>query len=380
MRSRADIAFALTVAVLGQLDVWASDLTGANVVGPRPVVAAFYLVTALALAWRRRASFVVALTVVGVNIVQALVFGASEGQGVLVPALVALYSVGANEERPRSLVPLALLPVVALARAVTNPENTDLANLLDALAWDSTIAAAWLLGAYLRTRRLYIAELTERATRAEQAREEQARAAAVNERARIARELHDAVAHGVTVMVVQAEAAEEMLAGDPERARRPLRKVQRTGREALVELRRLLGVLREEDAAAERGPQPGLADLDVLIADVEEAGLPVELLVEGEPVPLPSGIDLSAYRIVQEALTNSLKHAGRARATVALTYSKDVLELEVSDDGRGNAASNGAGHGLAGMRERVALYGGELEYGPQPGDGYLVRARLPVPR
>jgi signal transduction histidine kinase len=380
MRSRADIAFALTVAVLGQLDVWASDLTGANVVGPRPVVAAFYLVTALALAWRRRASFVVALTVVGVNIVQALVFGASEGQGVLVPALVALYSVGANEERPRSLVPLALLPVVALARAVTNPENTDLANLLDALAWDSTIAAAWLLGAYLRTRRLYIAELTERATRAEQAREEQARAAAVNERARIARELHDAVAHGVTVMVVQAEAAEEMLAGDPERARRPLRKVQRTGREALVELRRLLGVLREEDAAAERGPQPGLADLDVLIADVEEAGLPVELLVEGEPVPLPSGIDLSAYRIVQEALTNSLKHAGRARATVALTYSKDVLDLEVSDDGRGNAASNGAGHGLAGMRERVALYGGELEYGPQPGDGYLVRARLPVPR
>jgi signal transduction histidine kinase len=380
MRSRADIAFALTVAVLGQLDVWASDLTGANVVGPRPVVAAFYLVTALALAWRRRASFVVALTVVGVNIVQALVFGASEGQGVLVPALVALYSVGANEERPRSLVPLALLPVVALARAVTNPENTDLANLLDALAWDSTIAAAWLLGAYLRTRRLYIAELTERATRAEQAREEQARAAAVNERARIARELHDAVAHGVTVMVVQAEAAEEMLAGDPERARRPLRKVQRTGREALVELRRLLGVLREEDAAAERGPQPGLADLDVLIADVEEAGLPVELLVAGEPVPLPSGIDLSAYRIVQEALTNSLKHAGRARATVALTYSKDVLELEVSDDGRGNAASNGAGHGLAGMRERVALYGGELEYGPQPGDGYLVRARLPVPR
>jgi signal transduction histidine kinase len=380
MRSRADIAFALTVAVLGQLDVWASDLTGANVVGPRPVVAAFYLVTALALAWRRRASFVVALTVVGVNIVQALVFGASEGQGVLVPALVALYSVGANEERPRSLVPLALLPVVALARAVTNPENTDLANLLDALAWDSTIAAAWLLGAYLRTRRLYIAELTERATRAEQAREEQARAAAVNERARIARELHDAVAHGVTVMVVQAEAAEEMLAGDPERARRPLRKVQRTGREALVELRRLLGVLREEDAAAERGPQPGLADLDVLIADVEEAGLPVELLVAGEPVPLPSGIDLSAYRIVQEALTNSLKHAGRARATVALTYSKDVLDLEVSDDGRGNAASNGAGHGLAGMRERVALYGGELEYGPQPGDGYLVRARLPVPR
>jgi signal transduction histidine kinase len=223
MRSRADIAIALAVVVVGQLDVWASDQTGANVVGPRPVVAVFYLLTALALAWRRRAPFAVALVVLAANVVQALALGASEGQGVLVPALIALYSAGAYEERPRSLVPLALLPLVILARETTNPENTDLASVLDALAWDVTIVAAWLLGAYLRTRRLYVAELEERALRAERAREEQARAAVADERARIARELHDAVAHGVTVMVVQAEAAEEMLDADPERARQPLR-------------------------------------------------------------------------------------------------------------------------------------------------------------
>ncbi|MDQ3876503.1 MAG: sensor histidine kinase [Actinomycetota bacterium] len=380
MRSRVDIAIALAVAAVGQLEVWAPDLMGAKVVGSRPVVAAFYLVTALALAWRRRAPFAVAMLVVGVNVVQALALGTSEGQGVLIPGLIALYSVGAHEDRPRSLVPLAFLAFVLLARETNNPDNTDLGHLLDALAWESTIFAAWLLGAYLRTRRLYVAELQERTVRAELAREEQARAAVANERARIARELHDAVAHGVTVMVVQAEAAEEMLGGDPERARQPLRKVQQTGREALVELRRLLGLLREEEAEALRGPQPGVAELDALIADVEAAGLPVELRVEGERVELPSGMDLSAYRIVQEALTNALKHAGPASATVALTYGDGVLDLEITDDGVGQASANGAGHGLAGMRERVALYGGELTSGPRPDGGYAVRARLPVQR
>ncbi len=380
MRSRVDIAIALAVGIVGQLDVWASDLTGAKVVGPRPAVAAFYLVTALALAWRRRAPFSVAMIVVAANIVQALAFGASEGQGVLVPGLIALYSVGAHEERPRSLVPLAGLTLVLLARETNNPDNTDLRHLLDALAWESTIFAAWLLGAYLRTRRLYVAELKERAVRAERAREEQARAAVADERRRIARELHDAVAHGVTVIVVQAEAAEEMLEDDPERARQALRKVQKTGREALVELRRLLGLLRDEDLEAERAPQPGLANLEALIADVEAAGLPVEFRVQGAPVVLPSGVDLSAYRIVQEALTNTLKHAGPTSATVALTYGDGVLELEISDDGRGKADSNGAGHGLVGMRERVALYGGELTSGPRPGRGYIVHARLPTQR
>jgi signal transduction histidine kinase len=378
---RVDIAVALGLASVGQFDVWQSSLTGANIVGPRPVVSAFYLVTALALAWRRRRPLAVALLVVAANIVQSLAIGTSEGQGVLLPAALALYSVGANEDRPRSLLPLGLMPIVILVREVRNPENVDLANVLDALAWDATIIAAWLLGAYLRTRRLYVAELRERALRAEREREEQARAAVADERARIARELHDAVAHGVSVMVVQAEAAEEMLGvGDLERARAPLRKVQGSGREALVELRRLVGMLREPDADADRAPQPNLSNLDALVVTIRESGLPVDLQVEGTPSPLPAGLDLSAYRIVQEALTNALKHAGPAHATVVVTFRGDTLELDVSDDGYGAAAANGGGHGLAGMRERVALYGGELVIGPQPGRGYRVRAQLPLPR
>lgn len=380
MRSRLDIALALLVAGVGQLDVWASDRTGANVVGPRPVVAGLYLVTALALAGRRRAPVAVALLVLGVNLVQALAFGASEGQGVLLPALVAMYSAGANSPRPRSLVPLLFLPLLIVARELTNPENIDARNVLDALAWDTTILAAWLLGAYLRTSRLYVAALEERAARAEQAREERARAAVAEERARIARELHDEVAHGVTVMVVQAEAAEEILASDPERAREPLRRVHGIGREALAELRQLVGILREQEPEAERAPRPGIADLDALLVRVREAGLPVELRIEGEPMRVPPALDLCTYRIVQEALTNSLKHAGPARATVALNYGERFLELEVSDDGRGLAASNGAGHGLAGMRERVALFGGAFESGPRAGGGYRIHARLPVPR
>jgi signal transduction histidine kinase len=380
VRWRVDIIVALAIAAVAQLDVWATSVTGANIVGARTVVAVFYAVTALVLAWRRSHPFAVAMVVIVANAVQSAAIGASEGQGVLLPAVLALYSVGANEDRPRSLLALALLPVLILVRELRNPDNVDVANVLDALAWESTLVAAWLLGAYLRMRRLYVAELRERAARAEGEREDRARTAVADERARIARELHDAIAHGVSVMVVQAEAAEEMLDGDAERARDPLRKVQRSGRDALVELRRLVGVLRESDAAADRAPQPSLAYLDALIATVRESGMPVALRVEGTPAPLPSGIDQSAYRIVQEALTNALKHAGPAHATVVLAFAADRLEVDVTDDGHGVASVDGRGHGLAGMRERVAICGGALETGPQPECGYRVHATLPLPR
>jgi signal transduction histidine kinase len=182
------------------------------------------------------------------------------------------------------------------------------------------------------------------------------------------------------VMVVQAEAAEEMLDTDPERARRPLAAVQDTGRSALSELRRMLGVLRElADEGPALAPQPGLAALDVLVEQVTAAGLPVSVRVEGEPRPLPPGIDLSAYRIVQEGLTNALRHAGPARAEVVVRYGDRELELQVSDDGRGAATANGgAGHGLVGMRERVAVYGGRLDAGPRPEGGFAIAARLPL--
>jgi len=238
---------------------------------------------------------------------------------------------------------------------------------------------AWLIGFAFHERNRRTAELTERAERAERTLESEARAAVAEERARIAREMHDVVAHSLSVMVVQAEAAEAMLDADPARARRPLAAVQQTGRDALGELRRMLGVLREradEDAAL--APQPGLDGLDALVDQVRWAGLPVSVRVEGDPRPLPSGIDLSAYRIVQEGLTNALKHAGPATAQVVLRYGETEVELEVRDDGRGRAGgADGGGHGLLGMRERVAVCGGDLSAGPLPEGGFALTARLP---
>jgi signal transduction histidine kinase len=224
------------------------------------------------------------------------------------------------------------------------------------------------------------------------------------ERGRIARELHDVVAHSVSVMVVQAGAARRTMAASPDQATTALGQIESTGRQALVELRRLLGLLRDGDRGdgAALTPQPGLEHLESLAAAAREAGLPVEVTVEGEPRPLPAGVDLSAYRIVQEALTNSLKHAGPARARVRVCYGREALEVQVTDDGRGERSAarageglvvvtigpdgvlelpgrrDGGGHGLIGMRERVALFGGTLEAGADPGGGYRVAARLPL--
>jgi signal transduction histidine kinase len=197
------------------------------------------------------------------------------------------------------------------------------------------------------------------------------------ERRRIARDLHDVVAHAVGVMTVQAGAARLVLEDDPSRAREPLLAVEQAGRQALGELRRLLGILRRDEREPALRPQPGLAALQELAAQAERAGLPVELIFEGAPARLPAGLDLAAYRIVQEALTNTRKHAGPARARVAVRYAPEALELEITDDGR-PAANGGSGHGLIGMRERVALYGGQLDAGPRPQGGFTIHAHLPL--
>jgi len=247
----------------------------------------------------------------------------------------------------------------------------------------AVFAIAWVLGDNIRTRRAYLAELEARAARLEREREERDERAVNEERARIARELHDVIAHNVSVMVVQASAGEEVFDSDPRRARESLAAVASTGRAALAELRRLLGVIRAEEgdgAAASYRPQPGLEYLDELVRQVRETGLAVELSVIGEPRELPEGIGLCAYRIVQEALTNTLKHAHASEAQVSVRYVADALELQVLDDGRGPRAVNGesSGQGLIGMRERVALFGGELTARPRPGEGFEVRARLPL--
>jgi signal transduction histidine kinase len=208
--------------------------------------------------------------------------------------------------------------------------------------------------------------------------EEDARRAVAEERARITRELHDVVAHSVSVMTVQASAVRRLLLPEQDREREALRVVEDTGRQALAEMRRLLGIMREEGETADRAPQPGLGTIRALIENMRDKGLPVELTVEGEPVHLSPGVDVSAYRIVQEALTNALQHAGPEHAWVSVRYGEDEVEVEVENDGRTDGNSDGEGQGLLGMRERVALCGGELRAGPRDGGGYRISARLPV--
>ena len=218
----------------------------------------------------------------------------------------------------------------------------------------------------------------ERAARLEREREEQARIAVAEERARIARELHDVVGHSVSVMTVQASGVRRLLRDDQEREREALLVVERTGREALAEMRRMVGVLRRPEEAPALAPQPSLDHLERLVDQTREAGLPVELRVEGDAVELPPGVDLTAYRLVQEGLTNALKHAQATRAEVLVNYGDAQIEVVVSDDGKGVGNGDGGGHGLVGMRERVTVYGGELDAGPQAGGGYRLRAKLPL--
>jgi len=291
--------------------------------------------------------------------------------------LVAPYSVAAHGSRRVRLAAAAAAGVALVAIALLPSGRWSRG---DALALMIAGAGAWLLGSVLRDRRAGVAELAERTARLERERELEARRAAAEERLRIARELHDVVAHNLSVVVVQAQAAQRILDRDTDRARGVVVSIERTGREALDEMRRLLGVLRAGEPPAEAdgdadglfGPQPGLARIGELVEQVRGAGLPVTVRVEGAERPLTAAVDLSAYRIVQEALTNSLKHAGPASAEVVLRYRAADLELTVSDDGRGGAARRdggsapGSGHGLVGMRERVELFGGDLAAGPRP--------------
>jgi signal transduction histidine kinase len=269
---------------------------------------------------------------------------------------------------------LAGIPIMIAAVAITI-RNHPTDGFEDFFFVTVLLGCAWVAGFALRSK---LADVQERQRLAE----EEAKLAVSEERNRITRELHDVLAHSVSVMTVQASAVRRRLTPEQEREREALLTVEETGRQALAEMRRLVGIMRTEEDSVALTPQPGLGTLPALVEQVRQSGLPVELRVEGEPVKLPAGVDLSAYRIVQEALTNTLKHAGPARAWVAVRYAGDDVEIEVENDGRsdGNGDGDGAvaGHGLVGMRERVALCGGELHSGPRPGGGYRISARLPV--
>jgi signal transduction histidine kinase len=239
-------------------------------------------------------------------------------------------------------------------------------------------AIAWLAGFALRERAAQ-AELAEaRAIQAERDRETAARIAVAEERARIARELHDIVAHALSVMVLQVGAVRHKMPASTAQDRDALQNVEQVGRAALAEMRSLLGAMRRDGDPVELAPQPGLSDLDALLADVRAAGLPVRMHIEGEQLALPRAIDLSAYRIVQEGLTNSLKHAGARQADVALRYGANEVQVEVRDDGRGPSTDDGLGHGLIGINERVKIYGGDMQVEAGSGGGFILRARLPL--
>jgi signal transduction histidine kinase len=242
------------------------------------------------------------------------------------------------------------------------------------------VAGVYLLGLHMRTRRAYLRSVEERAERLERERDNEVKVAMAAERARIARELHDVVAHNVSVIVVQADGASYAMDIDVGRARQALETISSTGRLALAEMRRLLGVLREDDDAGAFAPQPGVGEIDDLVEQVRASGLSVTYEVDGTPAAMSEGRQLTVFRIVQEALTNTLKHGGpRVNVSVRLRYAADVLEIQVADDGRGAAAfDDGRGHGLAGMRERVAVYGGDVRAAPRPGGGFEVVAQIPV--
>jgi signal transduction histidine kinase len=288
--------------------------------------------------------------------------------------IISAYTVGAHSAGLDRLLGFLSIMVGVTTVAVVGIPDATTGNIAAAGA---TYAAAFFLGIAMRNRRLYMEQLEERTALLERERDEEAKRAVADERLRIAQELHDVVAHSMGVIAVQAAVGSHVIEQDPVEAKRSLDAIAATSRSSLTEIRRLLGVLRS-DGEGGYEPAPALTDLDALFADVDAAGLPVTVRVDGERTELPPGVDLTAYRIVQEALTNVLKHAGPAHATVTIGYEPGALRLEITDDGRGvNGRGPGTGHGLLGMRERVAVYGGSLDVGPLTGGGFRVRAHLP---
>ncbi len=356
-RTRADLLVPLGLGVAAQLEVWIWWVEDEQ--GPRWLAAVALLLMSVALVWRRRAPLPALFAICAVYAAWSVVDAPAGSLMPFVILLVGVFGAAQRESQGRALVGgVAGLAAIWVEIAVT---DNDLANYAFTGFF---VVAAWLAGRGFRTREL--------------GQVESAREAAAEERARIARELHDVVAHNVSVMVIQAQAAQQSTESESP-AGRALTSIESAGQDALTEMRRLLGLLRREDEELALAPQPSIRHIERLAESVRQAGLPVEVEVTGKPVALPPGVDVSAYRIVQEALTNALKHAGPARARVLVRYGPSELDLEISDDGMATGtAPNGGGHGLVGMRERARVYGGVVETGSRPDGGYAVRVRLPL--
>jgi signal transduction histidine kinase len=371
-------AVALAVLLLGVRALEAHGPQHADWLGYTLTVLA-----ALAVAGRHRWPFVVFAGTLSLSV--AAIAVASPTGAISLSVVIAVYALAQLDERRRALL-LAVLAGVALALA---------RGLLQYRGWSDArtavepalVLAALFLGWAVSSRRAYIAEIEARAVQAELTREEEARRQVDAERLRIARELHDVLAHGIATINVQAGVAAHVLHDRPEHAAEALRTIKATSKEALRELRGILGVLRDADETEPREPTPGLSQLDRLIDTTSQAGVPTRANISGHPRPLPATVDLAAYRILQESLTNVLRHAGRTCAVVTISYADDAMTLTVDDLGRGSTAgppgTNGhgpkeLGHGILGMRERAYALGGELQAGPRPSGGFRVSARLPI--
>jgi signal transduction histidine kinase len=339
-----------------------------------PAAVAVALVVCAALAWRRRAPIASALVVLATLTAISALWQTS-GLWIALAGVVATYSVAAYSPRVPAGIALGLW-LFGSALSIAQEDNRTVwdffANLVFAAIF--MVVGPWVAGRVQRRRRREAAAIEQRAAEVER----RAESAVIEERQRMARELHDVVGHALSVIVVQAGAERATLDSPSPSTHETLRTIERTGRSALAEMRRLLALMREDDEAVALAPQPSLEGLPALIENVRAAGLPVDMHTEGDPHALAPGVDLSAYRIVQEALTNALKHAGPARAHVAVRYRAADLELEITDDGAGGrGAEPGNGHGLVGMRQRVALHRGSLHTGARPDGGYAVKVRLP---
>jgi signal transduction histidine kinase len=375
------LAAAVTVMVLADL----ASPTDATGVRPTDAVAVVLsLLQTLPLAFRRRAPLICfILTLVGVCAYYPLGYEVTDGT---LATFIGVYTVAAYEDRRKSLLGLGLLAFGMTWYWLTRAEPFDPTTPI----WIAILGLlSWGLGEFVRARRVYTVQVEALAERLDRARALEARQAAWEERARLARELHDVIGHTVNVMVIQAFSgvglraapARRTLASDRGLAERAFRTIESIGREALEELDRLLGILRTETDEPDLPPQPGLEQLHALAGRFEDAGLPVEITVEGDEAPLPRSLDQSAYRIIQEALTNALRHAGDTIAHVAVRYRADRLELEVANDSHGNRRppdQAGGGRGLIGIRERVALFSGDLEAGPSAEGGFVVRCGFPL--
>jgi signal transduction histidine kinase len=372
IRQRAFGALVLTFAAASVVEALAAP----HVIH-RPIVALLALGWTLPFALRPRFPLWAPLAALAALATFALVSPERSITSLTLPFLAALagaVSLGLIGDRRQSVAGWAA--VIATTSIVSSKSG----NAYSDFFWTTLILTlAWFFGSALGSRTEQARELSERVEAVERERATATERATAEERARIARELHDVVAHSVSVMVVQASGVRRLLRDEQHREREALLSVEQIGRQALTEMRRMLGVMRTgEEAPAALAPQPGLQHLDRLIAQVEEAGLPVSLRVEGDRPEISPGVDLSAYRIVQEGLTNALKHAKGAHAEVVVRYIDSSVELEIADDGPGGTSGDGMGHGLVGMRERVALYGGTIESGPRAGGGFVLRAQLPV--